>query len=237
MSILSLIQGHCRRHALNVPTGVISSTDTTVIQLFQILQELIDLIVQEANFNVTTRETTFVTVASEDQGAIATLAPYGCVTPITKTFYDRTTRLQLYGPLNEQQWQEAKAIPATGPFFQFRIRGDHILFNPVPVSPFSTIAFEYISSWAYANVGGTALAAPTLDTDTIVFPDRIIRQGLAFRWKRDKGLPYQGDETEFWNLLNNYIARDKVRGPINVASPEGAAITPGIFVPAGSWTP
>jgi len=235
MSILTLIQGHCKRHALNVPTGVIGSTDTTVIQLYEILLQLIDDMVQESNFNVTTRESTFTSIASEDQGAISTLAPYGFINFISETFYDRTLMRPLYGPLDEQEWQQIKALPNPGPFYKFRIRGDHLLLNPTPAIPFSDIAFEYVSSWAYSDAGGTPLVAPTLDTDLVIFPERIIRAGLAFRWKRDKGLPYQADESDYWRLLNNYISRDKAKASINVANPKPVEIKPGVFVPTGNW--
>lgn len=235
MSVLSIIQSFARRHALAVPTGVIGSTDTTVVQLFQMLSDVVEEMVQESKFNVITRETVFTATASEDQGAMSTLAPYGYQWAYFETFYDRTLRRPLYGPLNETEWQEIKAIPNPGPFYKFRIRGDHLLINPAPTTPLSTIAFEYASSWAYTSSGGTAQADMEADSDLILFPNTVILRGLAYHWKQVKGLPYQEDKDKFYELLNNYIARDKVKRRINLAHPKPVDIRPGVFVPSGNW--
>lgn len=235
MSVLSIIQDFTRRHALAVPTGVIGSTDTTVLQLFQILQDVIGELVTESKFNVITREATFTATAAEDQGALTTLAPYGYQWAYFETFFDRTLRRPLYGPLDETEWQQIKAIPNPGPFYKFRIRGDRLLMNPAPAAPLSTIAFEYASSWAYTDATGIPQASILVDTDLIIFPDNIIARGLAYQWKQVKGLPYQEDRDKFYELLNNYIARDKVKRRINLAHPKPVDIQPGVFVPSGNW--
>jgi hypothetical protein len=235
MSVLTVVQEHCRIHGLNVPGGVISSTDTTVRQLLALLKQLLGEMVAESKYNVITLETTFTAIAAEDQGAITDYATEGYQWVYPETFFDRTLRRPLYGPLDETEWQRIKALPNPGPFYKFRIRGDHILINPAPAAPLSTIAFEYASSWAVRNSSGTLQATITADSDTFLFPEPIILRGLAFRWKQIKGLPYQADETAYFNLLNNYIARDKVRPRINVAEPKPAGIQPGVFVPSGNW--
>jgi hypothetical protein len=68
-----------------------------------------------------------------------------------------------------------------------------------------------------------------------VFPENIIRKGMMFRWKQIKGLPYQADETQYYNLLNNYIAKDKVKRRIDVSGEGQNDLRPGIFVPSNSW--
>lgn len=235
MTALSIIQDHCRIHALSIPTGVVGSGDTGVQQFLGILNELISEVVTESKFNVITQEATFTMAATEDQGAMTTLAPNGYQFAYFETFYDRTLRRALYGPLNETEWQQIKAIPNPGPFYKFRIRQDHLLINPVPTTPFSTVAFEYASSWAVLSNANVLKPAITEDTDTFVFPENILRKGLAFRWKQIKGLPYQADEVQYYNLLNNYIARDKVKRRIDLANPQPTDLAPGIFVPSGNW--
>jgi len=235
MTVLSLIQDHCRIHALSIPTTVIGSTDSGVQQLYGLLSELLDEVVNESKFNITTQEAVFVATAAEDQGSMSTLAPIGYQWAYNETFYDRTLRRPLYGPLNEVEWQQIKALPNPGPFYKFRIKNDHLLINPVPAAPLSTLAFEYASSWAVLDSAATLKAAITADDDTFVFPDRLLRRGLAFRWKQTKGLPYQEDQQRYYELLNNYIARDKAKRSINVAKPQQPDIRPGVFVPSGNW--
>lgn len=235
MSLLSVIQAHCKLHALNVPTSVIGSTDTGVVQLQAIVDEVLGEIVTESDFNVTTQEATFTVIPSEDQGSIYTLAPNGYQFMIFETFYDRTLGRPLYGPVDETEWQQLKALPSAGVFYKYRIRQDRLLLYPAPVTPYSLMAFEYMSSWCVKSSTGTLKAGITDDADVFVFPENIIKKGLMFRWKQIKGLPYQADETQYYNLLNNYIAKDKVKRRIDLADGASVDLKPGVFVPSNSW--
>lgn len=234
-TLLSVIQDHCRRHALAVPTSVTGSTDTTIIQLFQILKDVCSEVVTQSKFNVTTQIATFVLTATADQGAMTTIAPNGYQFAIFETFFDRTLRRALYGPVTETEWEQLLAMPSDGTFYKFRIMNDHLFLNPVPVAPFSTIAFEYMSSWYTKNNAGALKEVPTADNDTFLFPDNLLKRGLAYQWKQGKGLPYQADEKTFWDLLNNYIAKDKVKRRIDVSCPTPVDLQPGIFVPSNTW--
>lgn len=235
MSLLSIIQDHCKLHSLNVPTSIIGSADTSVVQFQAIVKETLEELVTESNFNVTTQEATFVTIANSDQGAMTTLAPNGYQFMIFETFFDRTLRRPLYGPVSETEWQELKALPSAGVFYKYRIRLDHLYLDPTPAAPFSTMAFEYMSSWCVKSSTGTLKSGLTDDTDVFVFPENIVRKGLLFRWKQIKGLPYQADETQYYNLLNNYIAKDKVKRRIDVSEGAPVDLKPGVFVPSSSW--
>ena len=235
MSVLSLIKDLCRLNALTTPTVILGSTDTTVQQLYGVLRELIGEISSEANFNVNTVEAVFTSTATEDQGALATLAPFGFKAILLETVFDRTQRRALYGPLTESEWQAIKALPNPGPYYKFRIKGDRFLLNPIPVAPFSVIAFEYASNWLVTSATGTLQSDILTDADLFLLPEPILLRGAMARWKQLKGLPYQADEEKYYSLLNAYIARDKVKARINLAQPNPNTIQPGIFVPSGNW--
>lgn len=239
MSLLSIIQSHCRKYALSVPTAVIGSTDTQVIQLAEILSEVIDEMTDQSKFNVTTQECVFTATPTRSQGSMDTLCPNGYQYAIFETFFDRTLMRPLTGPLTESEWQQLMAMPTAGVWYKFRLVDNELWFDPIPTTPLSVIAFEYMSSWAIYN--NTNPASPVLtnvfttDADTLVFPEAIVKRGMAYRWKQIKGLPYQSDETEFNNQLNNYISRDKVKRRINVSECAPVDVKPGIFVPSNSW--
>lgn len=235
MSLLTIVQSHCRIHALNIPTSVVGNTDVTISQILGLVNELVEDVVDESKFQAFTREALFMTTATEDQGAMTTLAPNGYLWVNNETFYDRTLRRPVYGPINDNEWQALKAIPNPGPFYKYRIRGDHLLINPVPTAPFSQIVFEYASSYGVNSVGGVGQASFIADTDVSLLPEKIIKKGLSFRWKRLKGLPYQADESDFYKLLNSYIAKDGTKRQYDLASGSANMIKPGIFVPSGNW--
>jgi hypothetical protein len=107
--------------------------------------------------------------------------------------------------------------------------------NPTPAAPLSEIAFEYMSTWCVKGADGVPKAAITADDDTFMLPEFIVRKWMIYRWKLIKGLPYQEDRQKAYDLLNNYIATDKVKIRINVSQPIPAGIKPGVFVPSGNW--
>lgn len=221
-------------HALAVPTGVVSAQDTTTIQLLEILSSLVDEVVTESKFNVTTLEATFTTVASMDQGAVTDLATDGYQWIINDTLFDRTLARKVVGPVTEGEWQSIQALPDPGPLYKYRLRGGHLWLAPAPSGTMSDMAFEYVSSWAVVSAAGTAKATVTVDDDGFVFPENILKRGLAFRWKQIKGLAYQADEAAYYDLLNKFIGREKTARQIDVGTP-CPGIRPGIFVPSGNW--
>lgn len=238
MSALSIIQSHCKMHALAVPGSVVGSTDTQTIQLLAILQECLDDMVTESKYQAITYECVFVLSAGESQGPISSLGggTFGFYQANYETFYDRTLGRPLYGPLDDSEWQAMKALPNPGPFYKFRIMNNNLLVSPAPSAPFSTIAFEYMSTFMVVDAANNPKAAITADSDTFVLPEHIIRKWLVYRWKQIKGLPYGEDKERAFDLLNNYIARDKAKPRIDVSCTTPTDIQPGVFVPVGgNW--
>lgn len=237
MSLLSIIQDHCRLHGLAVPSSVIGNSDVTVSQLLSAANAVLDEIVDANGLEAFVYEATFSFIAAEDQGAVENLAGGLSGFQFIKngTFYDRTLRRPVYGPMTEIEWQQIKAIPNPGPFYKYRIRSGNLLINPVPAVPLSTVAFEYVSSFGVRSSTGTAKQYFTEDSDTFILPERILKSGLSYRWKQIKGLPYQSDEKRFWDQLNNAIARSGTKPDLNLSHSHLPDIKPGIFVPSGNW--
>lgn len=231
MTVLSTIVRHCQLHALAIPTSVVGSADTQVIQLLAALQETLEDIQQESDFQIVTRECVFTAIANEDQGDISVLAGNGYRKANFETFFDRTLMRSLYGPMSDTEWQELKALPNPGPFYKFRIWQGHLYLNPTPTVPLSTIAFEFQSEWPVVAADGTLKPLITSDDDTFILPENIVRKWLIYRWKLLKGLPYQEDRQRAYDLLSNYIATDKVKRRIDVSCTAPADMQPGIFVP------
>lgn len=232
MSLLSIVQSHCKINGLNVPDAVVGSQDTTVIQLHELLNSVVEQITDQSKFQGFTKEATFTLVAGEDQGAIETLADEGFLWMLPGTFYNRTRNLKIDGPFNEVQWQRRKAQNIGGTYYGFRLRNNHLYINPAPASGgLDSVAFEYASSYGVVDNAGIAKAAFTVDTDTFILPEKILKKGLMWRWKYQKGLGYQLEEQEFWDMLNNAIARDKAAPALNLNGSCEGDFKPGIFVP------
>ena len=116
--------------------------------------------------------------------------PTGFDRIIDDTQWDKTQAWRMAGPQTGQQWQWLKAsILSTSQVVHFRIiRNLFQLYAPVTTENF--MRFEYVS--AYWGATG-ASAAPTLstltaDTDTNIFPDRLMIEALKLRFRVAQGL-------------------------------------------------
>lgn len=180
-------------------------------------------------------ESTFVTVATEAQGVITTLAGADFRYILNDIMWDRTQLRPVFGPLNPQDWQALKARNVTGPFTQYRIRGNSVKFIPTP-SAGNTIAFEWISrNWVSVTASSTTSATWTADADTAFLDEEIMTQGIIWRWKASKGLEYAEDFNKYEGLVVDAIGRDGGKSRLNL----GGALNDfpaGILVPIGSWS-
>lgn len=234
-TLLEIVQTFTQRQGLPVPATVMGSLDAQVVQYGALLQEGLESISARGAWQELVKETTWVTTATEDQGAITTLAP-GFRYLKVKTLWDRTQKLPLLGPTDGQDWQALKAIVVTGPRYSFRIRGDHFLTTPAPPAG-HTWAFEYLSENFLVDAGGTVYkSAFTLDTDNILLPKQIVLADLRWRWKKEKGLTYAEDFNSAEAMIADALGRDGGSPDLDMAASAcNGDILPGVWVPSGSW--
>lgn len=232
MSLLTTIIQVCRRIGIAAPTTVSGSSDPQIIQLMALANEEGQDLSSRYPWQNLQNESTFTTVATQSQGAITTLAGAGFRYILNDIMWDRTLLRPVFGPLDPQGWQALKAQNVTGPFNQFRIRGDLVLFIPVPVAG-NSIYFEWISRYWATGAGGAA-ATWAADADTAYISEEIMAQGIIWRWKSAKGLSYSEDFEKYERLVNDQMARDGGKSRLNLGG-GATGYPPGIFVSAGSW--
>ncbi len=234
MALLQTIQYVCGRTNVPVPASVLGTSDTQVLQMLRLLEEEGTDLSKRGEWEGTTFEATHVSLAAEDQGALTAIATNGYRSMKNGTFWDRTNKLPIIGPLNDQQWQNLKAVTTAGPRYSYRIRGGKLLISPTPTAGY-TWAFEYMSvNWLLGANGTTYKQYATLDTDTILLPEDLVLMGLRWRWKKEKGLDYAEDYQTYEIQVNKALSSDGTKKKLSmddaVQDPR-----PGIFVPMMSW--
>lgn len=236
MSLLSVVQDFCLRTGIPRPATATSSGDAQVLQTVALANEVVEDLCDRWTWTLLTKEAVFVTVLGEDQGTVVSKAPSGFLRILQETIFNRTLRLPIFGPLAPNDWQALKALPTTGPFYKYRIRGGNILFMPPGIAG-QTCAFEYATSWAIAaqsapDVG--AKSAFTADDDTFLLDERLLQRGLRWKWKYEKGLDYAEDKAGYEMLANNLAGRDGTKPRLDMAG-GNQDFRPGIWVPSGNW--
>jgi hypothetical protein len=107
---------------------------------------------------------------------------------IDRTHWDKTQHWQMIGPETAQQWEWlVSGYISTGPLVRYRIFGSYFQIWP-PQGTQHYLGFEYISkAWAL-SAASVAKNSFTVDTDTCIFPDRLMVLGLKDHYYKAKGL-------------------------------------------------
>lgn len=125
------------------------------------------------------------------------------------TWWDRTYRWQMFGPLTAQEWQVLKSgLSPVGPRRFFRIIGNKFFIHPAPSVTGQTMVFEYFSNaWCQSNAG-VAQNTWLADTDYYSMDDDAFILGIQWRFKQKKGLDYQQEQKDYVIMCDRLIARN-----------------------------
>lgn len=128
---------------------------------------------------------------------------------VDKTYWDKTYRWQLLGPLEAQEKNVIKyGISPVGPRRRFWIRNNRMYINPVPTNITDQIAYDYFSNAWCESSGGTAQTKWTADTDVYRLDEDCFILGLKYRYKQAKGLDYTEEYETYQRNTNQAMARD-----------------------------
>jgi hypothetical protein len=153
---------------------------------------------------------------------------------IESTEWDRTNRWPLNGPKSPQEWQNFKSgIVYAGPRLRFRIQGGRLSINPPP-SAASVLSMEYVSQdWVTAANGVTTKPKFTVDSDTPVFDESLMVEGLKLRWNKAKGFAY--DERAYIDLLNMCKGQNKSAPTLSLGQGGGSILLSTANLPDGNY--
>ena len=232
MSLLTVVQDFCRRtNGLSVPTSVLSNTDDGIQQVYALILEEGEDLLTRGDWQQLVKEATHTTVATESQGLITAIATDGFQRFKNETFWNRSNQLPIY-IVEGQEWQALKAVTNTGPNYQVRLRGNELLANPVPDAGLTWV-FEYVSNkWITSADGATLKSDFTVDTDLMLFPESLVKMGLRWRWKKEKGFEYAEDFRTYESALKHALGSNGLNQILDMGKSNKRI---GVSVPQGSW--
>ena len=126
---------------------------------------------------------------------------------VNKTQYNKTNRWSVIGPKSPQEWQWIKAsYITTGPRMRYRIMGNKFTIWPMATDTV-TLGFEYQSNSWVQSVTGAYKTKATVDTDTFLFPDRLLVLGTKLKYFEIKGF----DTTTLYSDYNRELIKFKAQ--------------------------
>lgn len=207
MTILSILQKSCSKIGLPRPSAAIGSTDEGVLQLIELAYGVADNLYDSADWQdlITTR--TFTCGASNPQSGEFQTNFKRLSRGVD--IWNTTKKWPIHGPVTPEFWQDLTVRTITSlPQYWRQIGGVLNIYAP---NSGDSISYEYIkNTWIFLN--GSAGSPATVfgaDTDTMVFPERLIELGIVWMWKQAKQLDYAEDLATFERAKDAEILDDR----------------------------
>ena len=136
---------------------------------------------------------------------------------IDRTHYDKSKRWEMLGPESPQQWQFLKSsYISTGPRMRYRIMGGEFQIWPI-VSTNEYLGYEYISNAWADSAAGVPQTSFVQDTDTCIFPDRLMVLALKKKYFEVKGFDTSSYQRDYDMELNISKANDQGSATLSFA--------------------
>ena len=233
MSLLTLVQDVSRTLGMTTPTVVTTSADQRVLELLVMANTAGNELARRYYWQELTREVTFSATGTIDQGyltgSIATDFGYF----IDQTFWDRSLRLPIIGPVTAQEWQSDLSWAVVSPPYKFIVQNDKLKVGPTALTAGDTLVFNYMTkNWCESSTG-TGQSSFQADTDVTRIPEELFKLELIWRWKSAKGLAYAEDMENAEEQIERYTGQNAGRRVLFIGGS-------GIYylaenVPAGDW--
>lgn len=124
---------------------------------------------------------------------------------INRTEWDKNNHWELIGPESPQEWQWLKSgYIQTTPRIRFRQLGGYFQIWP-PTGAEDLYGFEYVSTNWVLDTNGNGKSSFTADTDTCIYPDRLMVLAIKLKYFEIKGF----DTTAFTRDYNYQLESAK----------------------------
>jgi hypothetical protein len=222
-TLLQLMQQACSELGLAAPVTVVGNPDLQVAQLLALAkregEETMARGVAIGGWQMLRKEYVFNMVPGQDTYPLPADIDHLC----PQTFWDRSARWQLLGPLSPQEWQVLKSgISPTGPRRRFRIMAGQFVVDPVP-SDTNQIALEYYSANWCQSAALVGQRTWSKDTDSYLLDDNTMVLGIIWRFRRAKGLDYAAEQQDWQRCVDRALARQAGSRTLSLNATSGNA--------------
>jgi hypothetical protein len=208
MTCLSACQSALVRLVGKKPPTVFSSTEQTVVEIADLVNEVGTDIMKSHDWQALTK---IQSVAGNGTDTAFPLPPD----------YDRMILAQGVADANSWFWGYTQ-VPDMDTWIMIQngfylgivapgwwiLTGGQFQFNPAPAAG-ATAQYPYVSKNFALDVGGASKSAFNNDNDTFLLDERLLTLGLIWRWRAQKRLEYAEDMQNYEIALSQAQARDR----------------------------
>jgi hypothetical protein len=231
--ILSIIQQVAPVIGLRVPTAVLGSTEREHIELSSLANEMAQRIAFDLSYDwsVLKRYAEF----TGDGASESFLFPddYRRMLKKARLWPSAYPQATLSHYPDSDQWLGMEVQKFQSIIGGWTIIGDRVYIKPV-VGNGASVKFFYISTQIVKDSTGTPKSGFTSDDDTFILDNRILKLGMIWQWKANKGQQYAEDLSNYEDALSAVIGGDKGSNIFTVGRqryPGAEMAFPGVIAP------
>ena len=143
---------------------------------------------------------------------------------VDRTHYDKSKRWEMMGPTDAQQWQFLKSsYISTGPRIRYRILGGYFQIWPA-MNTDEYLGLEYMSNLWATSSAGVPQSSFLNDSDTCVFPDRLMVTALKKKYFEIKGFDATAFTRDYLQQLSFAKANDSGSATLSFAPTPGSIL-------------
>ncbi len=231
MTLLTTVNDTCGMLGIAPFDTVVGNPNKTAQLLYAFANVTGTNLMQEYDWQVLIREYSFTTTAANEQ---PDAMPADWNRFLDQSMFNRTQMRQILGPIDPQQWQALKAVPATLlPWLAFRRRHDEYLLTSFATSG-NLIAYEYVTETWVIGPDGEGKARYTADDDASLISEPLISLGIRWMYLERNGLDYAEPMRQYTNRKQSVASGDK-GNPVLDAGGYGATSFNYPNIPLGNW--
>lgn len=149
-------------------------------------------------------------------------ADYDAIVP--RTQWDKSKHWEMLGPEDAQQWEWIlSGFISTGPRVRWRLFGSYFQIWP-GFSNSELLGFEYRSNAWAATAAGVAKTSFTIDTDTCIYPDRLMVLMTKLKYFEAKGFDTTAMFRNWSRELETCMAQDQSAPNLSFAPQPGSVL-------------
>ena len=156
---------------------------------------------------------------------------------VPRTMWDKSKHWEMLGPEDAQQWEWLlSGYISTGPRIRWRLLGSYFQIWP-GTSAAEYLGFEYRSNGWANSVAGVAKTSFTVDTDTTIYPDRLMVLSTKLKYFEAKGFDTTAMYRNYMYELEAAMALDMSSANLSFAPRPGTVLIGYDNIPDSGYGP
>lgn len=154
---------------------------------------------------------------------------------VPRTQWDKSKHWEMLGPEDAQQWEWIlSGYISTGPRVRWRLLGAYFQIWP-GFSNSENLGFEYRSNGWATSAAGAAKQSFTVDTDTCIYPDRLMVLMTKYKYFSAKGFDTTTMFRDYSMELETVMAQDQSAANLSFAPSPGQILLGWNNIPDGGY--